>query len=98
MIVVEFLILLLVIIGIFYLFNRKVLYSRVILNDCDGSKRSFIEALEKWDSIKVDLEEKYHGRNIITKRVYLSNYAQWYVDYEVGEKIKYEDMEFIDRN
>ena len=90
------LILLLIIICILYLFNN-VLYSRVILNDCDGSKRSFIEALEKWDSIKIDLERDC-GKNIITKRVYLSNYSQWCVDYEVGEKIKYEDLNFIERN
>lgn len=83
---------------ILYLFSEKVLCGREILNDCDGSKRSLVEALEKWNEIRVKLEEKYGGRNIITKRIYLTSCAQWCVDYEVGEKIKYEDMEFIDRN
>ncbi len=98
MIVIKFLIVLLVAICILYLFSEDVLCGRVVLGDCDGSKRSFIKALEKWDSMKVELEEKYDGRNIITKRVFLTELAQWCVEYEVGAKIKYEDMNFIERD
>ena len=80
-----------------FFFTSKVPCGRKVLEDCDGSKRSFIKALEKWDEMRVKLEEKYGGRNIITRRVFLTECAQWCVEYEVGDKIKYEDMEFIDR-